>query len=194
MSRHFGKAVHAGFVVPDVEAVIQRTLASGVGPFNVMRGIRVAARYRGQRHDPLIMAAFVFSGTMEYEFVQQHDATPSAYAEFLDRHPEGGLHHLAYFCTTFDDALGHAEGQGTEFEVVQEFITPDGVPYEIYVQPKGSPDALLSQLMIPSPFGHFFEDMEATAATWSGHDPIRDALELLPSEMRPPTEYVGVLM
>jgi hypothetical protein len=188
MSRYFGKAVHAAFVVPDLQWEMKRMLASGIGPFYVMRNIRVAGRYRGKRHDVLISAAFVYSGSMQYEFIEQHDATPSAYREFLQRHSHGGLHHLAYFCNTFDEALNLAATHGTPFEIVQEFINPDGSPYEMYVQPLNSSDPVLMQLMIPSPLQAMFQEMENAAAGWNGEDPVRNALDLLPPIMRPPVE------
>jgi Glyoxalase/Bleomycin resistance protein/Dioxygenase superfamily len=190
MSRLFGKAVHAAFVVPDLEREMRRLLTSGEGPFFVMRGIRVASRYRGRRHDPLFSAAFVYSGEMQYEFVEQHDDTPSAYREFLLRHPEGGLHHLAYFCKSFEEAFRSAEERGTKFQVVQEFIYPDDSPYELYIEPAEAPDPVLMQLMIPSPVGSLFDSMHRIAADWDGREPIRDALAMLPVEMRPPVEPV----
>ena len=73
MSRMFGEAVHAGLVVTDIDAELERVQDMGVGPIYVMRRIRPPARYRGQRHDPLITAAFMYSGGMQLEFVQQHD-------------------------------------------------------------------------------------------------------------------------
>jgi catechol 2,3-dioxygenase-like lactoylglutathione lyase family enzyme len=188
MSQLFGKAIHAAFIVPDIDKAISRMLASGVGPFFMLRNIRAAARYRGARHDVLETAAFVYSGSMQYEFLEPRDDTPSAFREFLARHPEGGLHHLAYFCEGFDQALKRASALGKEFRIVQEFIMPDGTPYEIYVEPVDSPDPLLVQLMIPGPLESFFAEMEKAAATWDGKDPIRNALDLLPPEMRPPVE------
>lgn len=188
MSRFFGSAVHAAFVVPDLERQIGRMLASGEGPFYLMSRMRVAARYRGRRHDPLISAGFVYSGGMQYEFVEQHDDTPSAYREFLGRHPAGGLHHIAYFCKTFEDALTQAGKRGGKFDIVQEFISPDESPYEMYIEPADATDPVLTQLMIPSPLVGLFETMERAAATWNGEDPMRDALALLPAVMRPPLE------
>jgi hypothetical protein len=191
MSRYFGSAVHAAFVVPDLEHQIQRMLASGEGPFYLMSRMRVAGRYRGKRHDALFSAAFVYSGGMQYEFIEQHDDTPSAYREFLERHPEGGLHHLAYFCKTFDDAFAQAAKQGGTFDIVQEFISPDESAYEMYIEPADAPDPILTQLMVPSPLIAFFETMEKAAAVWKGDEPIRDALALLPAEMRPPQELAS---
>ncbi len=189
MSRHFGKAEHSAYVVPDFYAAVQRLLDAGIGPVFVMDHIRVAARYRGERHDPLFSAAFCYSGGIQFEFLAQHDETPSAYKEFIERNPAGGLHHTAYFTPEgFDGALANAKARGADFDIVQEFITPEGTPYEIYVEAKGKADPLLAQLMIAGPMEPFFAEMERIAADWDGSDPIRDALTMIPPEMVPPQE------
>jgi catechol 2,3-dioxygenase-like lactoylglutathione lyase family enzyme len=188
MSRHFGEAIHAGFVVPDVGAAIDRVLASGLGPVYTMSRIRTAARYRGERRDPLITSAFVYSGRAQYEFLQQHDDTPSAGREYLVRRPEGGLHHLAYYCTDFEAALRAAAGDGVTFTVVQEYITPDGHPFVAYLEPEGASDPLLVELIHPDAMSPLFDAMKVESDTWDGGRPVRDALELMPAEMRPPTE------
>lgn len=189
MSRLFGKAVHAGFVVPDLDRELDRLVASGIGPVFVMRRIRVPARHRGVRHDVLISAAFVHSGSMQYEFVQPHDDTPSAYRKHLARMPAGGLHHLAYFADgSFEQAFEHAATQGVRFTTVQEFITPDGTAYELYAEPEDATNPLLVQLMVPGPMEPWFAEMEKAAAHWDGSEPLRDALAMLPPEMRPPVE------
>lgn len=190
MSRFFGKAEHSAYVVPDFDAAVQRLLDVGIGPVFVMERIRVAARFRGVRHDPLFSAAFCYSGGIQLEFLAQHDETPSAYKEYIERNPAGGLHHTAYFSPQgFDAALADAKASGTEFEIVQEFIGPDDVAYEVYVEPKGKPDPLLAQLMIAGPMEPFFAEMERIAANWDGSDPIRDALKMIPPEMVPPQEF-----
>lgn len=189
MSRYFGKAEHVAFVVPDFDAAVQRLLASGIGPVFTMRRIRPAARYRGERHDPVFSAAFAYTGSLQIELLCPHDETPSAYLEFVRRNHAGGFHHSAYFCDTFANALSRAEGQGQAFEIVQEFIDPiSGEAYEIYVQPQGGQDPLLAQLMIHGPMEPFFAEMERIAATWDGSEPERDALALIPPEMVPPRE------
>jgi hypothetical protein len=190
MSRFFGECVHAAFVVSDFDAAIQRLIDAGVGPVFVMRRIRTAGRFRGERHDPLISAAFAYSGPCQYELLYQHDDTPSAYKEVLDRNPTGGLHHTAYFAPEgFDAAMAAAKAKGTEFEIVQEFIDPEGTAYEIYVEPKGKADPLLAQLMVEGPMEPFFAAMQEIAASWDGSDPIRDALKMIPPEMVPPQEF-----
>jgi Glyoxalase/Bleomycin resistance protein/Dioxygenase superfamily len=190
MSRHFGKAEHSAYVVPDFDAAVARLLEAGIGPVFVMKRIRVAARFRGARHDPLFSAAFCYSGGIQFEFLQQHDETPSAYKEFIERNPSGGLHHTAYFTPQgFDVALSGAKAAGTEFEIVQEFIDPEGTAYEVYVEPKGKPNPLLAQLMVAGPMEPFFAEMERIAKDWDGGDPIRDALTMIPPEMVPPQEF-----
>lgn len=190
MSRIFGKAEHVAFVVPDIDVAIARLLASGIGPIFTMRRIRTAARYRGERHDPLFSAAFAYTGGLQIEMLATHDDTPSAYREFILRNPQGGMHHTAYFCETFDGALANATAKGTQFEVVQEFIDPlTEEAYEIYVQPVGTDDPLLAQLMIEGPMEPFFAEMERQAAAWDGSDPERNALDMIPPEMVPPQEF-----
>lgn len=192
MSQYFGKAVHTAFVVPDVEQAVNRMLACGIGPAYYMQGIRVPGRYRGERHDVLITAVFFYSGSLQYEFIQQHDNTPSAYKEFLARNREGGLHHVAYFTNTFESAIKNALAAGQSFDIVQEFIGEDGAPYEIYMEPANTDDPVLVQLMLPGPLEACFAEMEKAAAGWQGEKPIRNALDLLPPEMRPPVENVQV--
>ncbi|MDE2596113.1 MAG: VOC family protein [Sphingomonadales bacterium] len=189
MSRYFGKAEHLAFVVPDFNAAVQRLVEAGIGPVFTMRRIRVAARYRGERHDPLFSAAFAYSGSQQIELLCQHDETPSAYREFILRNPGGGLHHSAYFCDSFDGALASAAAKGQPFTMVQEFIEPvSGFAYEIYVEPAGSAEPLLAQLMVHGPMEPFFAEMERIAASWDGSEPERNALDLIPPEMVPPQE------
>lgn len=183
MSRLFGKAVHAAFVVPDIKAAMQEVIDDGIGPFYLMDHITPDARYRGTRNNPCISAAFVNSGDMQFEFIQPHDDTPSAFREFLERKPEGGLHHIAYWVDDIGDAVKDAQGQGFACNTVQEFVHPDGTAYEIYLEPLGKPEAKLIQIMVDSPVKAFFEGVRQAAESWDGSNPVRDALELLGPEM-----------
>jgi len=103
MSRLFGDVAHQAYVVPDFDAALEKLNAAGIGPAFVLRRIRGAGRYRGERHDSLISAAFAYSGNTCIEILTPHDDVPSAYREYLERRPEGGLHHIAYFS---DDIAG----------------------------------------------------------------------------------------
>ena len=187
MSRYFGSSCQVAFVVPDMSVAIDKFVTNGVGPIFKLDRIRPAARYRGERYDPLISAALLYSGGIQYEILEQHDKTPSAYNDFIERHPAGGLHHIAFFSEDFDQSLALAASRGQTFEIVQEFIDPTGKAYEIYVEPRSGEDPLLIQLSHPS-IRDFFNLMERAASNWDGNDPVRDAQVLLPAEARSPRE------
>jgi catechol 2,3-dioxygenase-like lactoylglutathione lyase family enzyme len=184
MSRFFGKAAHTAIVVPDMAKAIEAMTAAGIGPFFAMPSNRAPARYRGARHDPLLSVAFVSTDRIQYELLTPLDDVPSAYSEYLERHPQGGVHHVGYWAEDFDEALERAARGGCRFRIVQEFIDERGEAFEVYCEPVGQDDPLLIQLMKHSPFDAFFEQVEQAARDWDGSDPVRDAFQLLPPELK----------
>ena len=72
MSRFFGDAVHAAYVVPDIKAAMQAWLDLGCGPIYLMDHVNPDARYRGVRNNPCISAAILNSGSMQIELLQPH--------------------------------------------------------------------------------------------------------------------------
>jgi hypothetical protein len=189
MSRLFGDVAHQAYVVPDFDAGLRKLIAAGIGPAFVLRRIRGAGRYRGERHDSLISAAFAYSGDTCFEILTPHDDVPSAYREYLERRPEGGLHHIAYFSDDIPGTIAGAAAAGATFDIVQEYIFPDsGEAYEVYMEPVGVDDPILVQLLLPGVLADWFGQMRAAARNWDGSEPIRDALQLMPPEMRPVSE------
>lgn len=189
MSRFFGRSEHLGFVVPDIDNAIARLVEAGIGPVYTMRRIRAAARYLGKRHDPLLSTAIAYTGSLQLEFICQHDGAPSVYRDFMAGNPGGGVQHTAHYCEGFEAALAAASAKGQQFEVVQEFIEPvSGAAFEIYVAPVGSPKALQAQLMFHGPFDALYAEMEAAAQAWDGKEPERSMLAMLPPEMAPSQE------
>lgn len=181
LSRFFGDAVHAAYVVPDIQVAMQSWLELGCGPIYLMDRVRPDARYRGVSNNPCISAAILNSGSMQIELIQQHDATPSAYTEFLARTPQGGIHHLAYWVEDFAAIIARAAEHDVMLDVVQEFVEPDGTAFEIYVERAGRADPLLAQLMLNGPSKALYDGVRDAARNWDGATPIRDALELLGS-------------
>jgi catechol 2,3-dioxygenase-like lactoylglutathione lyase family enzyme len=184
MNRFLGdaKLFHVGHVVRDVDEAVERMLASGIGPFYFARGLKLNSRYRGQRHDLEISAAFACAGGSMFELVAQHNDVPSAFKEHLARFPSGGLHHIAYYCNSrsFDAVLEVAAARGMDFEVVQEFLDRDDHPLEIYVEPKGVKGATMIQFVLPGPFDAYFDKIEGIAAQWDGTNPKRNLTDLFP--------------
>jgi catechol 2,3-dioxygenase-like lactoylglutathione lyase family enzyme len=188
MSRFFSdaKVFHVAHVVPDLEQAVDRMLASGIGPFYFARGLKLKSRYRGQPYDLEISAAFGCAGGTMFELVTQDNDVPSAFKEHLQKYPHGAMHHVAYYCDypDFDSVLKAAAARGTSFDVVQEFLGPDGKPIEIYVEPKGVKDPTMIQLLLPGPFDAHFDKIEGIAAAWDGSAPRRDLSDLFPPEVR----------
>jgi catechol 2,3-dioxygenase-like lactoylglutathione lyase family enzyme len=179
MQHVFGRSVHSAFVVPDLDQSVARMLTSGFGPVFELKQLRFDARFRGERHELRMNVAFFAVGGTHYEFIEQLDEAPSAYREFLDRNPAGGLHHVAYCSENFDADLARARAAGIALEVVEELLAPDGSLFEVYCGPRNNTNAVLTQLMYPIGIGAF-DQMEAIAAGWDGSEPYRNLLDLLP--------------
>lgn len=189
MSRLFGEVAHQAFVVPDFDKGLQQLLDAGIGPAFVLRRIRGAGHYRGERHDPLISAAFAFSGDTCYEVLTPLDGVPSTYREYLERHPDGGMHHIAYMSSDFAATMKAAADAGSPYEVVQDYFDPaSGFAYEVYMEPVGAEDPIALQLVLAGTLDDWFAKMREMSRGWDGSNPIRDALDLMPADMRPVSE------
>ncbi|MET0988574.1 MAG: VOC family protein [Steroidobacteraceae bacterium] len=186
MSRFFGRAAHTAFVVPDLQAAVQRLLISGMGPAFMLRRLLSMGRYRGERHDMITNVAFINAGNAQYEILEQVDDAPSIYREFLQRTPQGGLHHVAYYSSDFKADIERAKRAGLELRIVQEFLTPDGSTFEIYMEPVNVADPVLIQFMYPGPTEDLFAKMDAISAHWDGTEPMRNLFDLLPPEIQLP--------
>lgn len=184
MSRFFGAPMQTALVVRNIDEHIQRCLDGGIGPFYVDK-LTLHTRYRGVRYDAPVTVAFAYSGSMMYEYLEPHDDTPSPYNDFLAKNPEGGLHHLAYFCDDYDQALALAKSRGGEYDVALELLTAEGNLIEIYLEPKNHPDAIMTQLIDQSRLGDMFTKMEAAAAEWDGTNPVRSFVDFLPPAIQP---------
>jgi len=179
MSHLFGPIVQLGYVLPDVERMMADYIAAGIGPFFVMEPRPLVSFYQEQRSDLVISGAFAFCGNQQIELLRQDNEAPSVYRDFLQRCPEGGLHHVAMWA---DDVWAKFEEGNTRemrFEVVQQNVLgPDPERRnEIYLVPIESLEApsLTIQIMEPTEetLG-FFAFMKEASRNWQGSDPIRE--------------------
>jgi hypothetical protein len=127
--------------------------------------------------------AFINAGGVQYEILEQVDDSPSIYLEFLEKHPQGGLHHIAYYSADFVADRERARKAGLELRIVQEFLTPDGATFEIYMEPVTASNPLIVQFMYPGPTEILFSEMETISANWDRRDPMRNMFDLLPPEI-----------
>lgn len=183
MQHLFGKSVHTAFVVPCLEQAMKRMFESGFGPAFMLRQLAITGRFRGHRHDMVMDVAFFAVGGTHYEFIQQIDNSASAYQEFMKLNPNGGLHHVAYYSEDFASDLARAKQAGIALEVVEELLSPDDDIFELYLQPIGSRNAILTQFMFPGPNETVFAKMEEIAAGWDGNEAERSLYDLLPAEI-----------
>lgn len=176
MSRLLGNPAHQCYVYPDFDKAIDRFAAAGIGPFFKLDEAGGIGNFRGEEHPLSITVAFVYSGDSCIEIITPKPGCVSAYNEFLERHPAGGLHHIAYYAADFDAALARMAAAGKPLEVVVDMRDPaSGTSIEIYCEPVGVDDPVLVQLMRPGLFDPWFETMRQAAADWDGQNPIRDA-------------------
>jgi hypothetical protein len=162
-------------VVRDCEAAMQQWIKLGVGPFFTMTFEVDDFVYRGKPSPaPVLTLCFAHTGPVQIELIQQHNAVPSAYTEFLDSGREGCQHLAAWYedHETFrakkqdlvDHGLTLVQTGGSRasdaFFAYFETTEPGGLMIE------------LSEALVPSGKLGLAMMLEATQ-TWDGSDPIR---------------------
>jgi hypothetical protein len=162
-----------GYVVTDLDDALASWIELGVGPWLVMRGLPMQARYRGQPCETTISLALSNSGELQVELVKQEDETPSIFTEFLAANGTG-FHQLAYWAEDFDATMKAVADAG--WPVVWSGGEGLGVRFA-YVETPNSPT-------LPATIVEISELTEAqagaakfirdAAANWDGRDPIRE--------------------
>jgi len=117
--------VQNAYHVADIDRAIERWHSvTGLGPFLVRRHIQLNnVRYRGQPTNLDISAAFVQSGSVQVELIQQHCNSPSAFRDMFADDQEG-FHHVAVAPSDRPATLEHYQRLG--FDIASEFQTVGG--------------------------------------------------------------------
>jgi len=171
---------HLAHVVPDIDEMVDRLLASGFGPAYFIRGTDMAGRYHGEMVKIRVSAAFIVVAGLLTEVVSQDDDTKSTFTDFIARHPSGGLHHVAYLSDDFERTLREVAAKGLTLKPHMEYVDPNGNAFESYFEPEGKPDAVLLQLALPSVIDVVYEKIVSISEDWDGSEPRRDFWSLLP--------------
>ncbi len=175
MSRYFGPIRQVGHVVRDANVAMRYwTDVLGVGPFYVLPEIEFAHwQYRGNAAPaPVCTLCFAQSGDVQIELIQQHNAAPSAWREFLSAGRSGVQHLSPWFSDTAAYDLARQRALAHGLSLVHE--TTSGAARFCYFE-TGTLDAPLlelSEAMVPEI--RTLPDMVAAASRdWDGTDPIR---------------------
>jgi catechol 2,3-dioxygenase-like lactoylglutathione lyase family enzyme len=157
-----------GYVVEDFDAALASWLAAGVGPWYILRGLRMSAHYRGKPITVTLTIGLANSGDLQVEVIRQEDATPSIYTEFLTGGRQG-FHQLAWWATDFDSAVRDAQAAG--WPVV--WAGGEGGVRFAYVEPPAGLASVFEISELTDRVSAFNELIRNASDGWDGSDPIR---------------------
>jgi len=159
------------YIVPDLEAALEHwTSRIGAGPFFIIDNVEFKQQwFRGQPVDVKTRMALGYWGDVQVEFVEQLNAAPSPYREFLDA-GHSGMHHLGVISESLDTDVAELERRGLKRLYWGE--TTVGVRFA-YVDSDFHPGGMIELIEAsPTVLGLFGAVREA-ARNWDGSDPIR---------------------
>jgi catechol 2,3-dioxygenase-like lactoylglutathione lyase family enzyme len=159
-----------GYVVTDLDAALASWVELGVGPWLVMRGLPMRARYRGAPCETTLSLALSNSGELQVELIQQEDDTPSIFTEFLAANGPG-YHQLAYWAEDFDATMKAVDAAG--WPVVWSGGEGLGVRFA-YVETPNSPATIVEISELTEAQAGAAQFIRDAAASWDGSDPIRE--------------------
>jgi catechol 2,3-dioxygenase-like lactoylglutathione lyase family enzyme len=175
MARLVPRLDQLGYVVPDLDAALREwTRARGVGPFFVTEPMRFPEfKFRGRPSDPLAVLAIAYCGATQIELIEQRNEAASGYREFLARHPQGGLQHIAHFSedAPADARRALALGMTMQHEARSPFDRT--TPLYYLETPNGPPGSVIELIQMTPAKWAGFRAMQAAAETWDGSDPVR---------------------
>lgn len=166
-----GPIMQLAFVPRDFAGAVRYwTQTMGVGPFFRLEHVRYeSARYRGQPATLDFSINIAYWGDIQIELIEQHDASPSIYTDWLGKGREG-LHHVCIVTDDIARSRAICEGAGYRFE--QEIVVGGGVE-AFYVDTGGGPGTMVEVIQPNADMHALFAMMRDTARGWDGKDPVR---------------------
>lgn len=146
--------------------------AWGVGPWYVLRNMRVSMLYQGKPTELEVSIAMANCGDLQFEIVAQHDDGPSLYRDALAHTPSLHIQHVAAWVDDVPaiEAAAYAKGWQSVFE------TLSGPGRSVFVAHPDAPQVCI-EISDCDPFKvGVRQAISDIAATWDGRDPIRDGL------------------
>jgi hypothetical protein len=172
MSALFGKVCQNGYVVRDIEKAMKFwTEVQRVGPFFYVPKVKTDwFRYRGADSAVEMSIALANSGDLQIELIQQRNAAPSMYLDFLKAHGER-LQHMSYWTTDYQALYDRAIAAG--FVVGHEGQIGGDKGRFAYFETAGHAGTVVEISDVSGGKGRFFEKVKAAAAELDGADPVR---------------------
>ena len=114
--------------------------------------------------------AIAYTGELQIELIEQHNAAPSIYTDFRAAHGEG-LQHVGVLVDALEPVLALDGWQG---RVVQEGATLVGQRFA-YVDVGCHPGGMIELIEVGTQARSAFAYMKEKASNWDGERPIRIA-------------------
>lgn len=165
-----------GIVVRDIDAAMHHwSELAGIGPFVVFREVKLEDDYRyrgGTAKPPVVHLALAYSGSIQFELIQQLNDAPSAYLDFLEAGLEGMQHVSPQFASADEYDAAHALLSDNGLELVHEGRMK-GTPFRFayFSAPAGGwPQFEISEVLHPA-LKPVFDRIEQLNREWDGTTP-----------------------
>lgn len=167
-----GPVMQIAYVTENLESALAFwTQTMGVGPFFLRQHVKFdRVLVRGEPSRPDFSMALAYWGNIQIELIEQHDTSPSIYADWR----AAGLQGVQHLCVMVDDMVStRTLAQQRGGSIVQEVFMPGGAGEAIYVDFGGGPGTMIEYLQLKPELSAGFDAMRLAAADWDGQDPIR---------------------
>jgi hypothetical protein len=163
--------IQTAFIVEDIRAAMETfTRLLRVGPWFLReRGVFPVQTYRGQATDLELAIAMGYSGSMQYELIQQLNDRPSVYMDVVRRRGYG-LHHFGVGATDFEARCSEYSSAGFERVYDAQVVAGGRVAYfdTLDVLP-----AMVEVISMGAGTEAMFTRFQHASVGWDGADPVR---------------------
>ena len=167
------KPVQIAYFVEDIrEAARRATETFGAGPFYVIDRIELDwGEHRGARCDFVHSSAYGQWGELMMELVQQDEEGPSPFRDLYAPN-EQGLHHVASFVPSLEDAIESCRRSG--FPLSARAMTKNGGTEFAFVDMTSQTGHMLELYEPSQSLLGFYDFVRHAANDWDHKDPVRD--------------------
>ncbi|MFE4501011.1 zinc-binding dehydrogenase [Rhodococcus sp. NPDC056743] len=171
VANFFGSIAQLGYVVRDIDASLEGFVASGIGPWFLLRGVQPENfTYKGVSSAMAMDVAVANSGDIQIEVICPVNDEPSMYRDFLDAGNEG-LQHFAYWTSDFQTLYDKAVAAG--FTVGQEGQLGGPTGRFAYLNTEHHPGTCVEISDLGGAKAQLFDYVKLAAAHWDGSNPVQ---------------------